>query len=271
MSEHVNLDSERATDRSRAVAWLTTFNRAKDAEQKQGQRWRLGQVERLATLGELAAGIAHEINNPINTIINCGQLIKDGDTSSDHCRTIIEEGLRVSTIVRDLLDFTRPELDTPRPTSVAEVVHRASALVGENLTRHGISVRADIPDDLPMVIGGRQKLLQVLLNLMVNARDALEGWRPPHGRPSIELRAARGPSPHLVEVRVRDNGPGVRDEMRGCLFEALVTSKPTGTGLGLSISRNIVEGFGGTLDFESVPGEFTEFRVCLRVADDDFA
>jgi PAS domain S-box-containing protein len=243
-----------------------------DISQRQEMQAKVNQSERLAAIGELAAGVAHEINNPVNTIINCAQLVQDGDVSADHCRTIIEEGGRIAAIVKDLLEFARDDRDIPQATSVAEVVQRTLRLLGENLKRHGISVRTDVPEGLPPVAARPQKLQQVLLNLLINAKEALKERAARRDRPCIELRAGPGPDPaRPVQVCVRDNGPGVAPQVRDRLFDPFVTTKRAtgGTGLGLSISRSIIEGYGGTIEFESVPGESTEFRVSLPVARED--
>jgi PAS domain S-box-containing protein len=243
-----------------------------DISQRQQMQAKVNQAERLAAIGELAAGVAHEINNPVNTIINCAQLVQDGDASADHCRTIIEEGGRIAAIVKDLLEFARDDRDSPQATSIAEVVQRTLRLLGENLIRHGIAVRTDVPEGLPLVNARPQKLQQVLLNLLINAKEALKERPPRHDGPRIELSAGHGPDPaRPVQIRVRDNGPGVAPQIRDRLFDPFVTTKRAtgGTGLGLSISRSIIEGYGGAIEFDSVPGESTEFRIALRVAEDE--
>ncbi|MBM3961339.1 MAG: PAS domain S-box protein, partial [Planctomycetes bacterium] len=151
----------------------------RDISERKGLQTKLAQSERLAAIGELAAGVAHEVNNPINTIINCAQLIHDGDDADANATMIAEEGQRIAEIVRDLLQFARDDKGRVQPTSLAEVAGRTLRLLGDNWNRHGIKVVVDLPGDLPLVLARPQQLQQVLLNLLMNAKDALaEGDRP---------------------------------------------------------------------------------------------
>lgn len=228
---------------------------------------KLAQAERLAAVGELAAGVAHEINNPANTIINCAQLIEDGDEVLPNARIVIEEGARISDIVKALLTFARDDEDLPQPTSLHEVVERTQRLIAENWKRHGVELRIELPDDLPAVLARPQKLQQVLLNLLINAKDALLGSDSTDRDVVIDASVVDGG----VEFRVADRGPGVAEALRGRVFEPFVTTKRArgGTGLGLSISRGIVEGYRGriSLDAEHRPGAC--FNVWLPVAPHD--
>jgi two-component system sensor kinase FixL len=226
---------------------------------------KLSQTERLAAVGELAAGVAHEVNNPINTVINCAQLIQDGDDLKANCQVIVEEGHRIADIVRDLLQFARDDRDHPQPTSLHEVVQRTIRLFGENLKRHGITLQADVSEDLPPVRGRPQQLQQVLLNLLINAKDALTQPGTAHRRVAVSA-AADGPG---VTLEVNDNGPGVPEHLASRIFEPFVTTKRArgGTGLGLSVSKSIVEGYGGRIDVESSPATGATFRVWLPRQD----
>jgi two-component system sensor kinase FixL len=239
----------------------------RDVSDRKQMQTKLAQAERLAAVGELAAGVAHEVNNPINTIINCAQLIEDGDDPAANCRVITEEGQRVAEIVRDLLQFARDDRAAPHPTSLAEVVERTLRLVGENWKRHGIQLRVTIPDDLPPVLARTQQIQQVLLNLLINAKDAL--MQDHREKRCVELSAQR--SDRCVQFTVHDNGPGVPDSLADRIFEPFVTTKRGrgGTGLGLSISRSIVESYGGTITLCSTPGEGAAFTVSLPLSSED--
>jgi PAS domain S-box-containing protein len=230
---------------------------------------KLSQAERLAAVGELAAGVAHEINNPVNTMINCAQLAIDGDDPVENSRIVIEEGGRIAAIVRDLLQFARDDRGRAHHCSLVEVVSRCVRLLGENLKRHGVGLSVDLPADLPLVRGEPQQVQQVILNLLINAKDALLGRVQPAGR-RVEITASRQED-LSVRCSIRDNGPGVPDELRERIFEPFVTTKRArgGTGLGLSISRNIIRNSGGTLTVDSVPGEYAEFIIVLPLANDD--
>jgi two-component system sensor kinase FixL len=235
-----------------------------DITERKAMQTKLAQTERLAAVGELAAGVAHEVNNPINTIINCAQLIEDGDDAHANCRVIIEEGQRVAEIVRDLLQFARDDRAEPQPTSLPEVVERTLRLIGENLKRHGIQLRVSVPEDLPPVFARPQQVQQVLLNLLINAKDAL--LQEARGDRRIDLSAT--PVADGVQIAVQDNGPGIPPELGDRVFEPFVTTKRArgGTGLGLSISRSIVESYGGRITATSSPGQGATFRVVLPPA-----
>lgn len=237
----------------------------RDVTERKDMQTKLAQTERLAAVGELAAGVAHEVNNPINTIINCAQLIRDGDEPNDNCQVIIEEGARIAEIVKDLLQFARDDSDRPQPTSLHEVVQRTLRLVGENFKRHGVHLSVDVPEELPQVKARPQQIQQVLLNLLINAKDALVL----DGREArrVELRAAVDGSG--VALVVADNGPGIPPHLGMRIFEPFVTTKRArgGTGLGLSISKSIVEGYGGAIDVHSRPGQGATFRVWLPLVE----
>lgn len=225
---------------------------------------KLAQTERLAAVGELAAGVAHEINNPINTVINCAQLVQDGDDANSNCKVIIEESMRIADIVRDLLQFARDDRDRPQPTSLPEVVQRTLRLLGENWKRHGVALQVDVGDHLPQLHARPQQIQQVLLNLLINAKDALVHAEAADRRVWLSAEI----DGNGVAFTVRDNGPGIPSQLGERIFEPFVTTKRArgGTGLGLSISRSIVEGYGGTIRVDSVPGHGAAFRVWLPQA-----
>ncbi len=233
----------------------------RDITERKQMQSKLAQTERLAAVGELAAGIAHEVNNPINTMINCAQLILDGDDPKENCQVVIEEGQRIAEIVKDLLQFARDDQDRAQPTFLPDVVHRTLRLIGENFKRHGINLRVTVPQELPQVLARPQQIQQVLLNLLINAKDALLHHQCDVR--SVVLSSAvdeRG-----VELRVADNGPGIPESLGERVFEPFVTTKRArgGTGLGLSVSKSIVEGYAGTLGLETTPGGGATFRIWL--------
>lgn len=240
----------------------------RDISERKEMQTKLGQTERLAAVGELAAGVAHEVNNPINTIINCAQLIQDGDEVEPNCQVIQEEGQRIADIVRDLLQFARDDSDRPQPTSLHEVVQRTLRLVGENLKRHGISLQVDVDQDLPHVRARPQQIQQVLLNLLINAKDSLLHC----DRDVRKVRIVAAVANEGVELQVADNGPGIPPHLGQRIFEPFVTTKRArgGTGLGLSISKSIIEGYAGTLLVDSEPDAGATFKIWLpRVRPSD--
>ncbi|MCA8950502.1 MAG: PAS domain S-box protein [Planctomycetes bacterium] len=237
----------------------------RDITERHEMQAKLTQTERLAAVGELAAGVAHEVNNPINTMINCAQLIQDGDDPQQNSQIIIEEGQRITEIVRDLLQFARDDRDSPQVTSLQEVVERTLRLMGENFKRHGIGLELAVPADLPNALARPQQIQQVLLNLLINAKDAL---LPQHENRHVIL--AGGHDDTSAWLSVEDNGPGIPAGLGPRIFEPFVTTKRArgGTGLGLSISRSIVEGYGGRLEVESAAGHGARFCVVLPIAHD---
>jgi signal transduction histidine kinase len=217
---------------------------------------------RLATVGEFAAGVAREITNPVDTIVNCAMLLLDGSPVSDNCRIILDEGARISGIGKHLLQFTRGARGAPQPTSLAEVVGRAVGLLGEEFERHGIRLQVEVPRDLPPVLAHPQQLQQVLLNLLTNAKDAFQlTWT---GSRLVTVRAGVDDGT-TVSCCVRDNGPGIARDLATHIFEPFMTTNRErgGAGLGLFVSRSIIESFGGRLTVQSVPGEFAEFTLEL--------
>ena len=217
----------------------------RDISERKELQTKLAQTERLAAVGELAAGVAHEINNPINTMINCAQLISDGDDPAENSRVVVEEGQRIADIVRDLLQFARDDRDQAQPTSVSEAVQRTQRLIGENWKRHGIKLEITVPSDLPNVQARPQQIQQVLLNLLLNAKEALVQADAPDRQVSLRAEARDGG----VLCEVADNGPGVEPTVADRLFEPFVTTKRArgGSGLGLSISNSIIKNYSGTL------------------------
>jgi two-component system sensor kinase FixL len=230
---------------------------------------RLALAERLAAIGELAAGIAHEVNNPINAMINCAQLIIDGDTDKTLCDDIISEGNRVASIVSNLLSFARDQAEQIRPTRVAEVIDRSLALLGRRFQKQGVEILVEEGTDVPAALVRTQQLQQVIMNLIVNARDALlESDAKDEKLITLHIATRGTGNDRQVELRVRDNGPGIPPEMQSRIFDAFFTTKRGrgGTGLGLSVSREIIEAHGGHLTVESCPGAYTEFCVVLPAA-----
>ncbi len=236
----------------------------RDMTEREEMVARLSQVERLAAMGELAAGVAHEVNNPVNTIINCAQLVKDGDDDPTLLDDIIQEGMRIAMIVRDLLDFAADRSDQFVPVSLADVTERVTKLVARRLERQGIHVEAEHEPDLPTVSGISHQIQQVLLNLVLNARDVLTEVERDEPRIVVHVRRAEFEGRPAVQLSVRDNGPGVAEADRERIFEPFVSKKKSnGTGLGLAVSRGIVSDHGGTIELDSVLGEYAEFRITL--------
>ncbi|OGK89137.1 MAG: hypothetical protein A2X52_04180 [Candidatus Rokubacteria bacterium GWC2_70_16] len=219
------------------------------------------QAEKLAALGTLAAGLAHELNNPIGIISSRIELMLldaesrplPGEVRED-LEVLHRNAQRVARIAQGLLSFARQSPGEQAPVDVNDVVEETLLLVDRQISKHGIALKRNLTPGLPLVRGDGNALQQVVLNLVTNARDALAGG----GEIVIETSAVPG-RPGAVRLVVRDTGPGIPPETIPRIFDPFFTTKTNGTGLGLSISHGIVRDHGGTLDVESQPGKGTTF------------
>ncbi len=223
--------------------------------------------DRLASIGVLAAGIAHEINNPLTSVIAELDMAIE-DTAPEHVSlermyAARDAAGRVQTIVRDLRTLSRSETDEASgPVELGRVLDTALRMAAPQ-TRQCAEVVREV-GDVPVVIGNEARLVQVFLNLVVNAAQAIAPGNVSANSIRVRARECNGG----VSVEVSDTGAGMSPEVRMRLFTPFFTTKPvgTGTGLGLSISHRIVAGLGGTIDCESAPGVGTTFRVWLPSA-----
>ena len=220
---------------------------------------------RMAGVGRLAAGVAHEIGNPLAAVIGMVELLSedqgmDAETRSDLLRRIGDELQRVHATVKDLLDYARPAEGDLEPVDVAAVIHSAKEMVSMQKEFDGVEVAVEIAADLPAAHAEPSRLRQVLINLLLNARDAVSGA----GRVVIAARGSDG----RCFVEVADDGPGVPGEHEDSIFDPFFTTKEPGegTGLGLSVSLQIVEGFGGRLRYRRSARGGASFTVDLPAA-----
>ncbi len=234
-------------------------------QQLRETRDQLVQAEKMTTLGLLAGGIAHEINNPLQTLLaGSRRILRFPGNTSRHLESahLMEQAAqRCSTIVQNLLNFTRRSSAEMERVDLGEVVESTLSLVAHLLAQENIEVRID-KGVAPIVKGNFNELCTVLTNLVINARDAvstLDGLR----KPRIEISASSSAQGALLQVR--DNGPGIATELCERIFDPFFTTKEVGqgTGLGLSIVRGIAERHGGHIELESTEGQGTTFRVRL--------
>lgn len=226
----------------------------------------------LASIGELAAGVAHEINNPINGIINYAQILQDdlaeGAPGAEMLDRIIKEGERIAYIVRNLLFFARQREEEAEVLGIEGVIHDSLSLIKHQLQKDGVSIHTDIPDSLPPIKVHPQQLQQVFLNLLSNARYALNQRYPgrdPGKKVEIRCQAVQEKGRTLLRTEITDYGSGIPLELLTQIFEPFFSSKKPGegTGLGLSISAGLVRDFQGELRVESKLGEHTTMTVDL--------
>lgn len=245
------------------------------------QHIQLIQSSKLATLGEMATGIAHELNQPLSGIRTRAQLVNKGIERSlftaerivQNQNEIIQLVDRITRIIDHMRIFARQDQLRFAPFKLSQSVEGALSLLGEQLRIHAIEVETDVPEDLPPVLGEPLQVEQVILNLLSNARDAVdsraeqeraEGRR--QGHKQIRLRLHPLGEGELA-LEVRDNGLGMSEDVRAKIFEPFYTTKPVGrgTGLGLSISYGIIASHNGRIEVDSAPGEGSAFRVILPV------
>lgn len=241
------------------------------SDEKLAQR-RLLQSQKLAATGEMAAGVAHEVNNPITGIINYAQILID-EAGGDHGaaeipKRILKEANRIADIVKNLLSFARETPDEARPVSLGNIISNALSLMEKQLEMDGIRLETSVPDDLPKVYASSLKLQQVIMNLISNSRHALtEKYETPHTDKMLRLtgEAIEIDGKPFVRLIVYDQGVGIPEDQLDRICDPFFSGRPwgQGTGLGLSVSYGTIRELGGFLSFESKPGEFTRAMADL--------
>ena len=238
----------------------------RDMTQEREMRLRLMESDRLAAVGELVAGVAHEVNNPLSSISAFAQLLlRDDDLSPAHresIEVIRAETTRASQVVKDLLTFARRSDPQREPLDLNGVVARTLRLRQYQLADATVRVRQELAAELPPVLGDGRQLQQVCLNLVTNAVHAMTA----QGSGTLTLRTSHADGAVLLEVS--DTGPGISAGARPHVFEPFFTTKGEGegTGLGLSVSYGIVKAHGGTIEVADTGPEGTTFRVRLPAA-----
>ena len=240
----------------------------RDMTSEREMRVRLMEADRLAAVGELVAGVAHEVNNPLSSISAFAQLLlRDGGLSEaqrDSVEVIKSETLRASQVVKDLLAFARRSDPQREPLDLNAVISRTLRLRGYQLTSNKINAETDLATDLPAVVGDARQLQQVCLNLVTNAIQAMATL----GGGTL-FASTRTEGPHVV-FDMRDTGPGIPDAAKAHIFEPFFTTKGEGegTGLGLSVSYGIVTAHGGRIEIAASSGAGTTLRVTLPAASE---
>ncbi len=241
-----------------------------EAEREEMQR-QLYQSSKMASIGELSAGVAHEINNPLNGVINFAQLLKDeeqprSDFEQQMIDGIIDEGERIAKIVRGLLTFARTDDHELSHVHFADSIKTSIALFGRQFEKDGITVEIDLEPNLPLVRADGSRLRQVVVNMISNAHHALKAKTAVE--PKLFRVTARRAGKN-VRVEFYDNGVGIKREYLSKVFDPFFTTRREtgGTGLGLSVSFGIIRDFGGTIRVESDEGKFTRFIIELSAVE----
>ena len=242
--------------------------------------------DRLAALGQMAAGLAHEIKNPLGSIKGAAQFLLEGgldasttSASRDFLDIIIEEVDRLDRVVGSVLDYARPSKGNPSPTDINAVVRRTMQILSSAVTE-GLTMQLLLQDDLPAVSVDAEQLRQVLMNLVHNGLQAMGTA----GMITISTRSRRAPAarwqggpkageaaPIWVELSVKDTGQGISPKILSNLFVPFFSTKSKGTGLGLAISQRIVQAAGGTIEVATQVGAGSTFSVVLPAADETSA
>jgi two-component system, NtrC family, sensor kinase len=233
--------------------------------QREQERTRdaMARAEKLASIGALASGVAHEINNPLGGMKNCLAQMEarpeDGERRKQYIGLMTRALERIEQVVSGLLDFSRRRELEVGEVAIGEVIGSALELVGYRLEKNGIALDVDVDLELPVIEGDRHQLEQVLVNLVLNAVDSMEGG----GRLSIGSCGEEG----AVRIRVRDTGTGIPDDVGERIFDPFFTTKEVGrgSGLGLAVSLQIIRDHGGDLEFANLPEGGTEFAISLPV------
>ncbi len=251
-----------AADRELISAHRELQTRHKQLMQAQKQLLR---AERLSTMGEVAAGLAHEINNPLTTIKMLINSIEEKDVNSTErrhaLRIIAEEIDKVASMIVRFMDLTHPRRMRSEPVVIEKVIDRTLALVRPKLDRAGITISIDIPGEIPSVVGDERQLGQLLLNLILNSINAM-----PNGgtiRISAEGHIEKESGYNYLRIKFSDTGSGISEAVINKIFHPFFTTRADGTGLGLSIVARIVESHGGHIRVRSALGAGTTFYIDL--------
>jgi PAS domain S-box-containing protein len=264
----ISLSYVEAPDGLLAMAFIMDITERKRAEaQLQRQREVLYQNEKLAALGTLSAGIAHEMNNPLGIMTTRIEvMLLDAEQQQlpaqvlEDLQVLHRASQRVARIAASLRSFARQSAAETSPVDLGTVVDEALLLMQKPLGAENIRVLASLDRALPPVLGDANALHQVLMNLLTNAREAM----PQGGEIRIETAAAERAG--WIRLRVADTGPGIPAEEISKIFDPFYTTKRTGTGLGLSVTYGIIQEHGGTVDVRSQPGRGTTFTLDFPAA-----
>lgn len=232
------------------------------------------QQQKLEAIGTLAGGVAHEINNPLSGIMNYAELIREDvdkqSSTAEYAGEIVNETERIAVIVKNLLQFSRQEKQTHSYASIYDIINQTISLIRTIIKKDQIQLDINIDENLPQIKCRSQQIQQVLMNLLTNARDALNEKYPGYDENKIiRVRCVGFESEgrRWLRITVEDHGMGIPERIRERIYEPFFSTKPkeSGTGLGLSISFGIVQDHHGRIELESEEGRFTRFILTLPV------
>ncbi len=256
VGEHLS-ELNRALEENRALLEARIVERTRELQEAQAH---VLHQEKMAAFGLLAAGIAHEVGNPLTSISSLVQMLqrRDPDTYTQEKLALVSGQLaRIQSTLRELVNFSRPASNLRTRVALADVVHEALNIAKYYKRPRGRPIATTVPADLPPVLGVREQLVQVVLNLVLNAIDATDT----NGQVRLGAAVEEG----QVLLTVEDDGAGIAPEEQGKLFQPYFTTKKHGTGLGLFVSRKLITDHGGSVECLSRPGHGTIFLLRLPV------
>ena len=229
-------------------------------------------AEKLASLGRMAAGVAHELNSPLTGIVTFAYLMikrmpKENTQDIEDLKVIIDQAERCSRIVRGLLGFSRKTASEKARVNINLLIENTLSMVRNQAKFHNIAFDVDLDKSAPEVTADPNQIQQVFLNLLINSADAMEE----RGRVIIASRMVKDNGDKFIELEFTDTGPGIPEDIRGRIFEPFFTTKPAGkgTGLGLSVSYGIIKKHGGQIFIKSEPAEGASFFIRLPIEEED--
>jgi len=262
------------TPEGKVARWYATntdIEDHKNAEQALLQTQNeLAHLSRSLTMGELTASIAHELNQPLAAVVSygsaCGEWLSASPPNVEEARIaagkVVQDGTRAGLVIRRIRALFEKTLPAKQPVQMNDLIHEIQELVRSEARQRKIAVEIHLLDNLPMVVGDRVQMQQVVLNLMMNGIDALRDLSSADKR--LIVRTSQNGTGHVV-VQVEDNGPGLAPDADKKIFEPFFTTKPQGLGMGLAISRSIVESHGGKLNAVPHAGSGAIFQMILPV------
>jgi signal transduction histidine kinase len=235
----------------------------RDIQERHQIQEQMAQADRLASIGQLSSGVAHEINNPLGVILGYTQLmlrseVRDSERFKD-LKTIEKHVRHCKSIVEDLLNFARRSEPKKEKVDIHKTIEEVLGFIRQNIGSGRIEFKTDFDRRIPPVVLDEKKIKQVLINLLMNARHAVGT------QGSIRVSTAWRPADGHLEIHVADDGYGIEAKHLKHIFDPFFTTKPTGegTGLGLSVSYGIIKKHGGEIRVQSKPGEGSTFTVVL--------
>jgi len=268
------MTQELKADRQKLENWAKELEaevNRKTEEIRRGQE-QLFHAEKLASLGRMAAGVAHEINSPLTGIVTFAHLMlkripPEKKMDREDLEVIIEQAERCSRIIKGLLGFSRAIPSEKTEIDINATIRQTIDIIRNQAKFHNVKIHLDLDPELPRVRGDASQLQQVYMNLLINAADAMND----RGEVHIATREVSDNGKSFVEIEFTDTGPGIPEEYLGKLFEPFFTTKPVGkgTGLGLAVSHGIIKKHGGYIRVKSSPGKGTSFYLRIPVLAGD--